>query len=121
MAFGSTDALKATAWVLFLDDLREPDYVSDSRNCAATLRVARSSAEAIRLIEEHGLPDHIWFDHDLGGEDTAVILVNWLIEQDLDQKIELSNLSFTIHSSNPVGRENISGKLGQYIAWKRGQ
>lgn len=105
-------------WKLFLDDLRDPDYVGIDLVRSPSVVVARNSDEAIAAIVEKGAPAHIWFDHDLGGEDTAMNVVNWMIEQDLDGNIDLSNLTFSIHSSNPVGRDNISGKLSQYITIK---
>ncbi|KUY59449.1 hypothetical protein WS45_08340 [Burkholderia sp. RF2-non_BP3] len=80
---------------LFLDDLRAapgPGWT-----------VVRSSAEAI--------------DHDLGGDDTAMVVVRWLIERDLDQGGQFipPEFRFQVHSANPVGRENIAGLLGGYL------
>ena len=60
---------------LYVDDLREPPD--------ADWTVARSSTEAIAFIEEQGCPDEISFDHDLGGDDTAMVIVKWMIERDL--------------------------------------
>mgnify|MGYP000555942061 CR=1 FL=1 len=54
---------------LYIDDLRNPP---DN-----TWTVARTSAAAIKtLAEQPRLPETISFDHDLGGDDTAVGVVN---------------------------------------------
>lgn len=97
---------------LFLDDLREPppgDWI-----------VVRSSAEAIAWCEAHGAPDHISFDHDLGGDDTGMRLAHWLVNRDLDanevhQTWLPVHFTYTIHSANPVGRINLDSLLQSYL------
>ena len=97
---------------LFIDDLRQPPD--------ETWVVVRSSAEAIAWFLNHGCPDEISFDHDLGGEDTAMRVVHWMIETDMDAGGAFipANFSFTVHSANPVGRENLKGLLGGYLHHK---
>ncbi|RFU44745.1 cyclic-phosphate processing receiver domain-containing protein [Paraburkholderia sp. DHOC27] len=94
---------------LFIDDIRDP--VSDD------WQIARTSAEAIGLLEKLGCPREISFDHDLGGDDTAMVVVRWLIDRDLDSggRFIPPNFIYSIHSANPVGRENIRGLLDQYL------
>ncbi|NIE60638.1 MULTISPECIES: cyclic-phosphate processing receiver domain-containing protein [unclassified Burkholderia] len=94
---------------LFLDDLQAapgPGWA-----------VVRSSAEAIDLLQTHGCPKLVSFGHDLGGNDTAMVVVRWLIDRDLDQGGQFipPELQFQQHSANPVGRENIAGLLGGYL------
>ncbi|HHX4059008.1 MAG: cyclic-phosphate processing receiver domain-containing protein [Burkholderia contaminans] len=94
---------------LFLDDLRAapgPGWT-----------VVRSSAEAIDLLQTHGCPKLVSFGHDLGGDDTAMVMVRWLIERNLDQGGQFipPKFRFQVHSANPVGRENITGLLGGYL------
>jgi hypothetical protein len=61
-------------------------------------------------------PEFISFDHDLGGEDTAMIVVNWMIEKDLDNPGFIpANFDFIVHSANPIGKQNIQGKLSSYL------
>ena len=93
---------------LFLDDLRDPinnDWV-----------IARSSKEAIEVVEKHGMPIEITFDHDLGGDDTSIIFINFLTNYLLDNPFYLSDdFCYSIHSANPVGRQNIDGKMKPLI------
>lgn len=65
-----------TAFCLFIDDLRDSPGVE--------WVAARSSSEAISLLKERGCPARISFDHDLGGDDTAIVVAKWLIDTDLD-------------------------------------
>lgn len=95
---------------LFIDDIREPIDLD--------WRIARTSADAIALLETLGCPHEISFDHDLGGDDTAMLVVRRLIDLDLDAggTFIAPDFSYSIHSANPVGRENIRGLLDQYVA-----
>jgi hypothetical protein len=97
---------------LFIDDLREP--VSPS------WIVARTSSQAIALLEAQGCPVEISFDHDLGGDDTAMVVVNRLIEMDLDASGQFipEGFTFSVHSANPVGRDNIVGRLLGYLNYR---
>lgn len=94
---------------LFIDDLREP---SD-----AGWTIARSSAEAITCLADLGCPDEISFDHDLGNDDTAMIVAKRLVEMDLDASGQFipSGFRFYVHSANPVGAANIRGLLASYL------
>ncbi|MFP6560782.1 cyclic-phosphate processing receiver domain-containing protein [Paraburkholderia sp. B3] len=97
---------------LFIDDLRDPtspDWV-----------VARDSATAIKLLETQGCPVEISFDHDLGGDDTAIAVVKRLIDLDLDAGGSYipNDFHFTVHSANPVGRENILELLARYLEFR---
>lgn len=94
---------------LFIDDIRDPsspDWV-----------IARDSATAISIIEANGCPAEISFDHDLGGDDTAIPVVKRLVELDLDAAGAYipPHFHFTVHGANPVGRENIRALLAQYL------
>lgn len=97
---------------MFIDDIRNPitnDWI-----------VIRNSYDAIKFIEENGMVDFISFDHDLGGDDTSMIFVHWLIEKDLDEDIIKEMFGFAIHSANPVGAQNIHSLLSNYLKFKFG-
>lgn len=93
---------------LFIDDERFPttdDWV-----------IVRSSQEAIAMIIEYGMPYFISFDHDLGGEDTAIRLIRWIIDSFLDGTLEIHpDFDFYVHSQNPIGAENIHGLMKGFL------
>lgn len=98
---------------LFIDDLRDaPD---------STWTVARTSSGAIAVIQDRGCPMTISFDHDLGGDDTAMTVVKRLIELDMDAGGSFipHDFTFRVHSANPVGSENIRTLLAQYLAMRK--
>jgi len=93
---------------LYIDDIRTPKNAFDI--------ITRTSKESIRIMENEGCPEFISFDHDLGGEDTSMIVVKWMVEQDLDNPGFIpDNFKFNVHSANPVGAANIEGYLNAYI------
>lgn len=94
------------SWILFVDDERHPYDVGWSDHMSPT--VARTSAEAISLVEQKGLPTAISFDHDLGGEDTAFKFMWALIDGHLDSTWDLRGIQYIqIHTANVVGREKL--------------
>lgn len=103
----------ATTRGMFLDDLREPSYVNDE-----SLNIIRDSNAAINFVSNFGCPSFISFDHDLGGDDTAMIFVKWLVNQDMDNnyKIIPKDFKFQVHSQNPIGKQNIESYLNGYLS-----
>ncbi len=94
---------------LFLDDEREP--VDGQRYV-----VARSSDEAMALVLDRGIPLEICFDHDLGGDDTAMRVVYAMCAHMQDHKIQFPNdFSYSIHSQNPVGAERIASFMNSAL------
>lgn len=102
-------ALNKIASTLYIDDLREPTGTYDF--------VARSSTDAINYMETTGCPTFISFDHDLGGDDTAMIVAKWMVEKDLDNDGQFipPDFHFQVHSANPEGAKNIEGLLNNYL------
>jgi len=94
---------------LFIDDLRDP--------VDSAWTIARSSAEATALLLERGCPVEISFDHDLGGDETAMVLARRLIDLDLDANGAFipPNFRFWVHSANPVGAANLRALLDRYM------
>jgi hypothetical protein len=89
---------------LFIDDERFP--VDES------FVIARTSQEAIQLVRSRGMPSEISFDHDLGGEDTAMVFLRWLTDQLIDGAVAFpDNFQFSVHSQNSVGVQNIQGLM----------
>ncbi len=94
---------------LFIDDERFP--VQDD------WLVARSSADAMSYVDKYGFPEEIAFDHDLGGEDTSMKFIHMLIDEYYDRPNEIpKNFTFSVHSQNPVGKENITQLMNAFLA-----
>jgi len=102
---------------MFIDDIRMPA----DRGFSNEMPIFRTSQEAINELASAGCPSFITFDHDLGGNDTAMVVVNFLIEADLecDGNFIPKDFRFTVHSDNPVGKANIVGKLGGYLNFRK--
>lgn len=105
-------------WKLYLDDIRiRPEGFV----------LARSYQDAVDLILKFGCPSFISFDHDLGlfpdgTEKNGYDFAKWLVDSDLDKIIKIpDDFSFSVHSSNPKGRENIKSILDGYLSFKKTQ
>ena len=98
---------------LYIDDIRIPK--------SKDFYIVRSSKEAIAYIKKNGCPSYISFDHDLGENDTAMIIIKWLVQTDLDKhgKFIPKDFEFNVHSANPVGSANIKGYLNSYFKQKK--
>ena len=101
---------------LFIDDERFPAEDGKVWVCA------RSSNDAIAFFYHHGVPSFISFDHDLGGKDTSIVYIDWLIEEtlnlidlDIDPGLIRFPRDYVIHSQNPVGAANIDAKMKHFI------
>lgn len=128
---------------LFLDDFRNPkDCVSYTNNkiyVNTDWIIVRCYNEFVDYIEKNGLPQIISFDHDLADEhytpseywhdyneskkwqdsqeykektgyDCAKWLINFCIENKLNDFPQ-----FYVHSMNPVGADNITNIILNYI------
>jgi len=94
---------------MFIDDERFPP-----RNETDWV-IVRSSAEAIAFVQEIGVPQFISYDHDLGGDDTSMKFITWMIDAYLDKKISSFPVNYEVHSQNPVGAKNIRALLDGFI------
>ena len=96
------------AYKMFLDDERfplDPSYL-----------IMRSSSEAIQMVKLNGMPVEIAFDHDLGGADTSMVFINWVIEEVLNGLLGIpEDFDFTVHSQNPIGAENIRQTMQSFL------
>lgn len=92
---------------LWLDDIRNPPA-----SLLPHIKVARSSEEAKSVVEKFGMPQKMWLDHDLGGEDTSMVFLKWLANCVVSGTLELStNFSYELITANPVGRDNLHSFL----------
>ena len=100
------------SYSLFLDDVRWPPTDTNDK-----WLIARSGKEALYHIADRGVPSTISFDHDLGDNvPTGYDFAKDLVEMVLDGKIVLpDNFTFTVHSMNPVGAENIRALMNNLL------
>ena len=102
---------------LFLDDLRSVDMVYD-KNTVDDYAIVRTYTEFVAYIHAYGLPDFISFDNDLGLDEHGEVApdgyaaAKWLV---YESGLDLSSLTFHVHSANPVAAEQIRGLLNNYI------
>lgn len=66
----------------------------------------------VEYIDNHGIPDVICFDHDLGGQMTGKDCANYLVEKLMDMD-EIGPI-IRSQSSNPAGAANILNLLGNW-------
>lgn len=65
------------------------------------------------------------FDHDIqcfdhaGNEKTGYDCVKWLCDYLVDNGYDLLNLSYTVHSQNPIGKENIESYISNYTRFQQ--
>lgn len=103
-----------SGYVLFLDDLREPNmfFFGDDAN----IKIARNIQEAKEIIFEYDMPNFLALDHDLGMVDgkieTVSEFLDWLIDLALDWKV--APPQYNIHSDNPVGKKNLEAKMNSW-------
>ena len=106
----ANDLHSFSIYKLFIDDERfptKPDWF-----------VARTSEQAITAIKNYGFPKEIAFDHDLGDDDTVINFLNFLPNYFIDTNTKIpKDFKYSIHSQNPVGKENIDSKMKQLIKY----
>ena len=104
--------------VLFLDDARDAKatissvfgYEKPYWPCDFTQ--VYNYDEFVKYIEKNGLPDWIFFDHDLGEGPTGHDAAKWLVEYCRKRNIDVPG--WYIQSSNGPGKSNIDGTLRCY-------
>lgn len=89
--------------VLVIDDDRTPKFEA---------KVVRSSDEAIPLIL-YDYWDEVWFDFDLGGDDSAAEIIYAIEESAFWGRIP-DIKKVIIHTSNPVGRKLLEQTLSKW-------
>ncbi|QIG65774.1 putative response regulator protein [Ochrobactrum phage vB_OspM_OC] len=100
-------------YVLFIDDERVPT--------SSVPIIARNYNDAINIMELAGCPYYVMFDHDLGeGELTGYDIAKWIVNRDIAMNGEFmpDYFEFSVHSQNPVGKENIEKLFENYMRVK---
>lgn len=99
---------------LWLDDFRDPGYFlfCDMGFKKEDVVVCKNYKEFVSEIELNGLPDWIFFDHDLGSDKTGYDCAKWLVQYCTKNNCKLPN--YDSQSANTVGRFNILSLLDAY-------
>ena len=90
---------------LYLDDLRVTPEGFDR---------VYNYVDFVEYITQNGLPDFISFDHDLGEDESGYDCAKYLVEYCIEHNLSLPK--FSVHSQNPVGKENIERLLNNFSA-----
>jgi len=109
--------------LLWLDDCRTPDEdwvrMFSPIGINVDIHWVRNYNKFVAWIENHGLPDGICFDHDLGLDEkgeavgkTGHDCAKWLVDYCLDNDLKVP--MFNSQSGNPAGRANILGLLNSF-------
>lgn len=104
--------------ILFLDDERDAEitvnrYLDDEELYPnKEITQVYNYNQFIDWIEKNGIPDWIFFDHDLGEEKTGMDCAKWLVEKLRKEKKRTPN--YFIQSANPCGSANINSLLKCY-------
>lgn len=91
-------------YLLWIDDLRG---VPNSYIGEYEIIYARTYEDALKELNRFRY-DVICLDHDLGGEKTGYDICKYIVENHIQCN------EFRIHTSNPVGRKNMTDLLRRY-------
>lgn len=96
--------------ILLIDDLRN---FLDGRETI----IARTSVEALSILEKDNVWDEIWLDHDLGKNDgvldNIMPVVDFLAEAAFNG-VPVNVSKVYVHTSNPVGAKQMIASLSRY-------
>lgn len=99
-----------TQWKAMIQYLKEEYLFIFDENEPCGIFWAKTQTEFENYIKEHGLPDVISFDNDLGiGNGEGYDCAKWLVEYCMNNNVQLPE--WYIHSTNPVAKENIENLL----------
>ncbi|MEV7603171.1 cyclic-phosphate processing receiver domain-containing protein [Kitasatospora sp. NPDC089797] len=89
--------------------------IDDLRPLPRATRIARTSREGLRLLQEHRdtYIDELWLDHDLGGDDDILPVVTLLEEAAFNGQPFRIGTVF-VHSANPIGAATVVQALTRW-------
>ncbi|MFE0187036.1 cyclic-phosphate processing receiver domain-containing protein [Streptomyces sp. NPDC058989] len=89
--------------------------IDDLRPLPRATRIARTSREGVRLLQEHrdAFIDELWLDHDLGGDDSIMPVVTLMEEAAFSGRPFHIGMVF-VHSANPIGAETVVRSLTRW-------
>lgn len=105
--------------IVLVDDLRNfrKEPLPDDAT-VITLRDSRAALEWLRN-NQNTVIDELWLDHDLGGDDTIMPVVDFLTETAYTMTAIGASLNVSqifVHSANPPGARNVVRALEQWYS-----
>lgn len=124
------------SYVLFLDDVRNPDDVTwEQFPRFETTFIVRNYESFVKQVMWSGVPDFVCFDHDLADEHYGAMLkenegnnsklldiistygsiktgydcAKWLVDYCVEKKKKFP--PYIVHSMNPAGKDRINGYI----------
>lgn len=99
--------------ILLIDDLRNFRVALAARPHIVA-RTSEAGLEALRDLDvEEKHIDELWLDHDLGGDDTIMPVVDYLSERAFNER-PLSIGRIFVHTQNSVGAKQMLASLTRY-------
>jgi hypothetical protein len=98
--------------VLVIDDLRLFDRQKMGLGPDDRLTYARTSAQGLALLAAEPW-DELWLDYDLGEDDDANQILNYLEQRFYEERPVTLDVIF-VHSANPVGAQRLVLALARY-------
>lgn len=92
--------------------MRDPKVFLEGRKKDDTVVWLKNYESFVHQVIDFGLPDSVWFDHDLGEKKSGKDCADFLVDYCLDRGAPLPE--YHCQSQNPVGRENIVKLLESY-------
>lgn len=87
---------------LWIDDKCPVDQTLSNIN--KDWKIARSSKEAIAIVERSGAPYFISFDYDLGDGETSMEFLKWFAKNYGSKKLKLEpHFDYYVHTRNKLG------------------
>lgn len=98
---------------IVIDDLRTFDMLQQAATRTRDVVYLRTSKAALAYLETSTGCDTLWLDHDLGGDDTVMPVVDWLCERAyLGESYRAKRVN--VHSMNPIGAASVVRSLVRY-------
>lgn len=102
--------------ILVVDDLREftdgGEKLFGTDAATSHIEYAKTSVDAIARLEEPPMPKLVLLDHDLGADDRAVTVVDYLSELAAEEKDRPEQI--IVHTSNSVGGDTMIKQLERW-------
>jgi hypothetical protein len=98
--------------IYWIDDERDPKTHLPNRKKDDTVLWFKDYKTFVKHVIDFGLPDAVWFDHDLGNGKNGMDCASFMVDYCLDKGIPLPECG--CQSQNPVGKENITKLIESY-------